>query len=108
VRFALEQKDKSRQIESKDKRIVHFLFDTGVPSKESTFARAYKRFQNGTFKKLREEEKQKYTGYIERLTENELEEGERNPIIYRDMTFFNCELTGGLNRLCFSTADDPF
>lgn len=44
VRFALEQKDRSRQIESKDKRIVHFLFDSGVPNKESTFARAYKRF----------------------------------------------------------------
>lgn len=38
----------------------------------------------------------------------ELEDGESNPIVYENMPFFHCELTGGMNRLSFSTADDPF
>ena len=29
-------------------------------------------------------------------------------MVYGDMPFFHCDLTGGLNRLSFSTADDPF
>jgi hypothetical protein len=57
---------------------------------------------------LEKQESEQLTAYIERLTEGELEEGEKNPIVYGDMPFFHCELTGGLNRLCFSTADDPF
>ena len=38
----------------------------------------------------------------------ELEEDEKNPVVYEDMPYFHCELTGGINRLAFSTADDPF
>jgi len=41
VRFNLEAKEKSRQIESKDKRTVHFMFNTGAPSRISPFARKY-------------------------------------------------------------------
>jgi len=31
-----------------------------------------------------------------------------NPVVYGDMPYFHCELSGGMNRMCFSTADDPF
>ena len=41
VKFNLEAKEKSRQIESTDKRTVHFLFSTGQLSKVSPFARKY-------------------------------------------------------------------
>jgi hypothetical protein len=47
VKFNLEAKEKSRQIESKDKRTVHFLFNTGVPSKISPFARKFEYFLDG-------------------------------------------------------------
>jgi hypothetical protein len=108
VQFALEHKAKSRQIESKDRRTIHFLFNPGVPSKISPFARNLQRFLEGTLEELEEQEKEKFEGYLQRLMDQELEEGETNPIEFGDMPFFHCDLTGGINRLCFSTADDPF
>jgi len=48
VRHGLEAREKSRAIESKDKRTVHFLFSTGLPTKVSPFARKYARFLDGT------------------------------------------------------------
>jgi hypothetical protein len=83
------------------------MFNTGVPSKESPFARKYQKFQDGTMNAVEEEEKEKFEGYIGRLISEELEEGETNPVVYGEMPFFHCELTG-LNRVSFSTADDPF
>ena len=47
VRFNLEQREKSRQIESRDKRTVHFLFNPNVPSKMSPFARKYLKYREG-------------------------------------------------------------
>jgi hypothetical protein len=82
VRFNLEAKEKSRQIESKDKRTVHFLFDTGIPSKISPFARKYQKFLDGTMTATEEEEKEKFDSYVQRLIAEELEEGETNPIVY--------------------------
>ena len=107
VRFNLEAKEKSRQIESKDKRTVHFMFNTGAPSRISPFARKYQKFLDGTMASTEEEEKEKFDGYIGRLVCEELEDGETNPIAYGEMPYFHCELTG-LSRLSFSTADDPF
>jgi hypothetical protein len=51
-------------IESKNKRIVHFLFNSGVPSKESSFARKYKRFLDGTLEEFEAEDKEKFDGYV--------------------------------------------
>ena len=48
VQFDLQKKAKFRMIESKDKRIVHFMFNPGYPSKISSFARKYKRFMDGS------------------------------------------------------------
>ena len=45
VQFNLEKKEKFRVIESKDRRIVHFLFNPQVPSPISVFARKYKRLR---------------------------------------------------------------
>jgi len=42
------------------------------------------------------------------MQNEELEDGEENPVKFGEMPFFHCELTGGLSRLSFSTADDPF
>ena len=54
-----------------------------------------------------ETEKELFNDYLTKMTNEELEEGEKNPIVYEDMPYFNCQLNG-MHRLCFSTADDPF
>ena len=63
-------------IESKDKRIVHFLFKPGVPNQESSFARKYKRFLDGTLDEFDKQEKDEFEGYISRLKADELKEEE--------------------------------
>ena len=47
-------------IESKDKRIVHFIFNPKVPIQETPFARKYKRLLDGTLDELENEEKEKF------------------------------------------------
>lgn len=47
VKFNLEAKEKSRQIESIDKRTVHFLFNSGIKPKSSPFARKFEYFLDG-------------------------------------------------------------
>lgn len=108
VRFTLEQREKSRQIESKDKRTVHFLFNANVASKMSPFARKYLKYREGNLADFEEEEKEKFDTYVQRMQAEELDEGETNPVVYETMPHFHCELTGGINRIAFSTADDPF
>lgn len=88
--------------------MVHFLFNTGLPTKVSPFARKYSKFLAGTLTEFEAAEQEKFAAYAQGLASGELEEGEQNPIVYGDMPFFHCDLTGGLNRLAFSTADDPF
>jgi hypothetical protein len=48
VQFEIQKKDKFRMIESKDRRIVHFLFNPGFGGKISPFARRFKRFMDGS------------------------------------------------------------
>lgn len=79
VRFNIEQKEKSRQIESKDKRVVHFLFNTGLPTKISPIARKFKFHLTMSPSELRDfenDEKEKFEGYVQKLAAEELDEGE--------------------------------
>jgi hypothetical protein len=62
---------------------------------------------DGTLQSLNEDEKQKFDDYIEKYKNEELDEHDVNPIQYEDSPFFSFQLEG-INRLCFSTADDPF
>jgi hypothetical protein len=94
-------------IESKDKRIVHFMFNPNVPVTISPFARKYKRFLDGTLSDFTANEKQAFEAYIQKMIGEELEEGDKNPVVYEDMPYHNFSLSG-MNRICFSTADDPF
>ena len=107
VRFGIEQREKQRQIESKDKRSVHFLFNSGLPTTISPFARKLTKLMDGTLEETEANEKEAFAGYIERMTNEELEENEVSPIKFENSPYFVCEL-GQLNRICFSTADDPF
>jgi len=81
----LQKKEKIRQIESKEQRTLHFLFNPDVPVKETPFTRKYVKLLDGTLEEFENEEKEKFQGYIERMESEELEEGETNPVIYEDM-----------------------
>lgn len=94
-------------IESKERRIVHFLFNPGFPGKISPFARRLRRTLEGTLQSFLETERQLYDEYIEKFKNEELEESEQSPIQFEDSPFFQFQLEG-IHRLCFSTADDPF
>lgn len=69
--------------------------------------RKYIRLLDGSLKEFEDEEREKFAAYIEKFENEDLEEGETNPVKYEDMPFFTCELTS-LNRIAFSVADDPF
>ena len=59
-----------RQIESNQSRTVHYIFNPGVPSKITPFARKYVRLLDGTLTEFENEEREKFQTYIEAL-ENE-------------------------------------
>jgi hypothetical protein len=80
VQFNLEKKAKFRMIESKDKRIVHFMFNTGLPSQITSFSRKYKRMLEGTLADFTANEKTAFDAYIQKMMAEELDEGEKNPI----------------------------
>jgi hypothetical protein len=62
---------------------------------------------DGTLESLAEVEKKAFEEYIEKMKSEELEENEQNPIKLEDSPYFSFVLEG-LNRICFSTADNPF
>ena len=96
VRFNLEAKEKSRQIESIDKRTVHFLFNSGVKPKTSPFARKFEYFLEGKHIEKEEQEKEAYEEYIQKFENEDLDEGDVNPVVFGEMNYFTCELSGGL------------
>jgi len=86
---------------------VHFLFNPKVPAPLTPFGKSYKLMREGTLDETLENEKKAFDEYIAKLTE-EVEEPLVNPIKYDDSEYFSCLLSGGLNKLTFSTADSPF
>jgi len=64
VQFNLEKKAKFRMIESKDKRIVHFMFNSGLPTPITSFSRKYKRMLDGTLNEFTQNEKAAFDAYI--------------------------------------------
>ena len=56
-------------------------------------------------------ESESFKAYAEKIASGEeLDETDVNPVVEVDMPqeYFQCDLSGNLNRLAFSTADDPF
>jgi hypothetical protein len=105
-----QQKDlrqQSRAIESNNRRIVHFMFNPGMPTKMTPFTRKFISYLNGKLSDLEVSDQQKFDEYLEKLIEERLEEGEQNPIQYEDNQFFELELNT-LENLAFAVADNPF
>lgn len=63
--------------------------------------------RDGTLEDTLTQEKKDFEEYIAKLTE-EADEPLVNPVKYDDSEFFTCLLSGGVNRVTFSTADSPF
>lgn len=78
VKWNLEKKEQFRMIESKDRRHVHFLFNPGFPAKISPFARKLTRYLDNspTAAEQAEAEKKAFEEYIEKIKNEELEDGE--------------------------------
>lgn len=76
-------------IESKDKRIVHFMFNTGLAYKISPFAKKFKHFLQGDLQEFTEREKTALEDYAQRLINEDLEEDEKNPVVYEDSPYFS-------------------
>ena len=58
---------------------MHFLFNSGLPTKISPIARKMKlhlQMSPAVLREFEEEEKEKFLGYIEKLKAEELDEGE--------------------------------
>lgn len=71
-------------IESDSCRIVHFVFDPKQKVKETPFSKKFRLWLDGTLDQAEVEEHEKFDSYIERFVEDQLEEGEHNPVTFED------------------------
>ena len=101
------RREKSRLIESADRRIVHFIFNPGQPSKMSPFTRKFIKFLEGPeeLSEFEQADAAAFDAYIESI--NKEEEDAVDPIVYGPNPFYELELKS-LHRLAFAVADNPF
>lgn len=102
-----ELKEATRVIESKTRRIVHYVFNPKVVSKQTPFTKYFDLFMSGDLDAAILEEKDKFTNYIERMVDEALEEGEQPPIAFADSTHLELEVTG-IDNIAFAVANNPF
>lgn len=78
-----------------------------MPAPLTPFGKFYKLMRDGTLDDTIAQEKKDFEEYIAKLTE-EVDEPLVNPVKYDDSEYFTCLLSGGVNKVTFSTADSPF
>lgn len=100
-------REQGRAIESSNRRIVHFIFNPLQPCKMTPFTRKFVSYLDGSFEELEAQDREAFESYLDRLAEEQLEEGETNPIQFPDNKFFELELNT-LDNLSFAVADNPF
>jgi len=79
---------KSRQIESKDKRVVHFLYTPGskVKAQVSPFMRKYNQNKDGTMVDEEAKERADFDEYINKILGEEFDPNtDKYPIEYGEM-----------------------
>ena len=97
----------TRVIESSDRRIVHFVFDSGIQSRESPYARKLRLMLSGELEEFEKEEHEAVENYLEKLIEEQLEDTERWPVIMSPSHNVELELRQ-IESLSFGVADNPF
>lgn len=76
-----------RLIESTNKRIVHFIFNTNQSLPITPFSRKVNQMLDGDLQRCEAEDRDKFDSYLERIIDDALEEGETNPIKYLKNNF---------------------
>lgn len=71
------------------------------------FTRKFVSYLNKNLEEQEATDKELFDGYIDRIIEERLEEGETNPIKYPVNKFFELELNT-LENIAFAVADNPF
>ncbi len=99
--------EKSRLIESADRRIVHFIFNPNQPSKVSAFTRKFIKYLEGPeeLAEFERNDQEAFDQYIEAISKED--EEAVDPIVYGPNPFYELELKS-LHRLAFAVADNPF
>lgn len=102
------RREKSRAIESVDRRIVHFIFDPQQPRENTPFAQKFQLLMKGDAEMQEAEEYLTKTcdEYIEKV-EQEALDGESYPFEFDNNLYDELELND-LHRLSFAVADNPF
>lgn len=104
------RREKSRAIESADRRIVHFIFDPQQPIQMTPFTQKFSQLMEGAavLKEAEEDFQRACDDYVEKI-ENENLDPEQDvwPVKYDETKFYELELKD-LQRLSFAVADNPF
>ena len=77
------------------------------PCKITPFTRKFVSYLDGSIEELEAQDREAFESYLDRLAEEQLEEGETMPIQFVDNKFFELELNT-LDNLSFAVADNPF
>ena len=103
------RREKSRAIESADRRIVHFIFDPQQPIDRTPFAHKFCQLMAGAAELAEAEEnlQKACDEYIDKVENEQLDPEEPYPFKFPKNDMYELELKD-LQRLSFAVADNPF
>ena len=73
-------REKSRLIESADRRIVHFIFDPKQPSIETGFAQKFGKLMIEELDQFQAEQDEEFDNFVEAISKEEADDEMDNPI----------------------------
>ena len=88
------RREKSRAIESVDRRIVHFIFDPQQPREKSPFTQKFSQLMIGAehLNQCEEDLQKQCDEYIEKVEREELTEEDTYPLKFDKNNFYELEL----------------
>ena len=82
MQIVQENREKSRLIESADRRIVHFIFDSKTPCLETAFAQKFSKMMTDELEEFQQQQDEDFEAYVEQISKEEDENDLDNPIKY--------------------------
>lgn len=83
------------------------MFNPCQPCPVTPFTRKLNWYLQGSLEEKEALEKEQFDGFIERILQEQLEEGESNPVRYDANSYFELELRS-VNNISIAVADNPF
>jgi hypothetical protein len=83
------------------------MFNPRQPCPTTPFTRKLNWYLQGIYDEMEAQDKEQFNGYIEKILEERLEEGDTNPVKYEPNMYYELELKS-LNNIAFAVADNPF